>query len=123
MPRSLRRCWKRHNELRAVVFDPEARRFRQQLTQRVKGDGRLAAGLGGGFDVDGKAGVRVDEGEQVSAQAIAQKGCVRNRGFSRARDAQAIAQKGCVSSKGGYHTGHRASAPRHRRRTLQAADA
>ncbi|WP_423906525.1 hypothetical protein [Candidatus Spongiihabitans sp.] len=59
-------------ELRAVVFDPEARRFWQQLAQRVKGDGRLAAGLAGGFDVDGKAGVGVDEGEQAAAQAIAQ---------------------------------------------------
>ncbi len=56
-------------ELRAVVFDPEVRRFWQQLAQRVKGDGRLAAGLGGG---EGEAGVRVDEGEQAAAQAIAQ---------------------------------------------------
>ena len=59
-------------ELRAVVGEDEARRFRQQLAQRVKGDGRLAAGLAGGFDVDGKAGVGVDEGEQAAAQSIAQ---------------------------------------------------
>ncbi|WP_423907185.1 hypothetical protein [Candidatus Spongiihabitans sp.] len=31
------------HEFGAVVFDPEARRFWQPLTQRVKGDGRLAA--------------------------------------------------------------------------------
>ena len=58
-------------ELGAVVFDPEARRFWQPLTQRVKGDVSLLAGLAGGFDVDGKAGVGVDEGEQASAQSIA----------------------------------------------------
>ncbi|WP_423907803.1 hypothetical protein [Candidatus Spongiihabitans sp.] len=28
-------------ELRAVVFDPEARRLWQELTQHIKGDGRL----------------------------------------------------------------------------------
>ncbi|WP_423908227.1 hypothetical protein [Candidatus Spongiihabitans sp.] len=49
-------------ELRAVVFDPEARRFWQPLTQRVKGDGSLLAGLAGG-KADSKAGVRVNEGE------------------------------------------------------------
>ncbi len=58
-------------ELRAVVFDSEVRRLWQPLTQRVKGDGSLLVGLGG-FDVDGKAGVRVDEGEQAAAQPIAQ---------------------------------------------------
>ena len=58
-------------ELRAVIFDPEARWFWQPLTQRVKGDGSLLAGLGG-FDVDSEAGVRVDEGEQAAAQSIAQ---------------------------------------------------
>ena len=42
------------------------------MTQRVKGDVSLLAGLAGGFDVDGKAGVGVDEGEQVAARAIAQ---------------------------------------------------
>ena len=56
-------------ELRAVVFDPEARRLWQPLTQRVKGDGSLLAGLGEG---DSEAGVGVDEGEQAAAQAIAQ---------------------------------------------------
>ena len=60
------------HELGAVIGEDEARQFRQPLTLRIKGDGRLAAGLAGGFDVDGKAGVRVDEGEQVSAQSIAQ---------------------------------------------------
>ena len=59
------------HELRAIIFDPEARRFWQPLTQRVKGDGRLAAGLGGG-EGDSEAGVRVDEGEQAAAQTIAQ---------------------------------------------------
>ena len=59
-------------EFGAVVFDPEARRLWQPLTQRVKGDGSLLAGLAGGFDVDGKAGVGVDEGALVAAQSIAQ---------------------------------------------------
>ena len=58
-------------ELRAIVFDPEARRFWQPLTQRIKGDGSLLAGLCGGKG-DSEAGVGIDEGEQVSAQAIAQ---------------------------------------------------
>ncbi|WP_423908323.1 hypothetical protein [Candidatus Spongiihabitans sp.] len=58
-------------ELRAVVFNPEARRFWQQLAQRIKGDGSLLAGLGGGKG-DSEAGVRVDEGEQVAAQSLAQ---------------------------------------------------
>ncbi|WP_423910162.1 hypothetical protein [Candidatus Spongiihabitans sp.] len=58
------------HELGAVIFDSEARRLWQQLTQRIKGDGSLLAGLGDdGGDV--KAGVRVDESEQVAAQSIA----------------------------------------------------
>ncbi|WP_423905848.1 hypothetical protein [Candidatus Spongiihabitans sp.] len=59
------------HELGAVVFDSEARRLWQQLAQRVKGDGRLLAGLGGG-EGGSEAGVRVDESEQAAAQSIAQ---------------------------------------------------
>ena len=58
-------------ELRAVIGADEARRFWQPLTQRVKGDGSLLAGLGGG-EGDSEAVVRVDEGEQAAAQSIAQ---------------------------------------------------
>ncbi|WP_423908392.1 hypothetical protein [Candidatus Spongiihabitans sp.] len=57
------------HEFGAIVFDPKARRLWQPLTQRVKGDGSLLAGLGEG---DSEAGVGVDEGEQVAAQSIAQ---------------------------------------------------
>ena len=58
-------------EFGAVVGEDEARRFWQPLTQRVKSDGRLLAGLGGG-EGDSEAVVRVDESEQAAAQAIAQ---------------------------------------------------
>ncbi len=60
------------HELRAVIGEDEARRFWQQLTQRVKGDGGLLAGLGGGGEGDSEAGMRIDEGEQIAAQSIAQ---------------------------------------------------
>ena len=59
------------HERRAVVFDPEVWGFWQELTQRVEGDGGLAAGLGGSGKGDGEAALGVDEGEQVTAQSIA----------------------------------------------------
>ena len=40
--------------------------FLQQVAQGIKRARRLAVGLGGG----GKNGVRVDEGEQIAAEAI-----------------------------------------------------
>ncbi len=69
---ALDRVLEASHELGAVIFDPEARRFRRQLTQGVKGDGSLLASLGGGGEGDSEAGMRIDEGEQAAAQSIAQ---------------------------------------------------
>ena len=56
-------------KLRAVVGEHEAWGFRQEMAQGVQREGRLAARRGGGGKGDGEAGVRVDEGEQVAAEA------------------------------------------------------
>ena len=41
----------------------------QQVAQGIECTGGLAAGRGGGSHGDGKAGGRIDEGEQVAAEA------------------------------------------------------
>ena len=56
-------------ELRAVVGEHEAWGGRQEMAQGVQCEGRLAARRGGGGKGDGEVGVRVDEGEQVAAEA------------------------------------------------------
>ena len=53
---------------RAGVGEQEARRGRQEVAQGLEGEGRLAAGLAG----PGEAGVRGDEGEQISPPAVPQ---------------------------------------------------
>ena len=56
-------------KLRAVVGEHEAWGGRQEMAQGVQRESRLAARRGGGGKGDGETGVRVDEGEQVAAEA------------------------------------------------------
>ena len=56
-------------ELRAVVGEDEPWGGWQQVARGIEGTGGLAAGRGGGSHGDGKAGGRIDEGEQVAAEA------------------------------------------------------
>ncbi len=56
-------------KLRAVVGEHEAWGGRQEMTQGIQGEGRLAARRGGGGKGDGEAGGGVDEGEHVAAEA------------------------------------------------------
>ena len=69
MPRSSRRCWKCPRNSEPLFGEHEAWGGRQEMTQGIQGEGRLAARRGGGGKGDGEAGGGVDEGEHVAAEA------------------------------------------------------
>ncbi len=60
------------HELGAIIGEQVLRLDGQQVGERLQGDGGIAAGSGIGSKGDGKAAGRVDKGEQIAADTVAQ---------------------------------------------------